>query len=80
MERAVLLSGNEGLELSLSAQIRPATTDHPFVDYPSLKEIQRRYIDYVLKRTNGKITKASEVLGVKRTSLYSRMNALGMKR
>ena len=79
MERAVLLSGKDGLELSLSAQIRPPT-DHPFADTPSFEEIQRRYIGYILKKTDGKVEKAAELLGMKRTSLYTRMRILRMKR
>lgn len=78
MERAVLLSGKEGLELSLSAQIRPPT-DHPFADTPSFEEMQRRYIGYILKKTDGKVGKAAELLGMKRTSLYTRMRILRMK-
>jgi len=78
IERAVLLSGKEGLELSLSAQIRP-TVDHPFADTPSFNEMQRRYIGYILKETGGKVGKAAELLGMKRTSLYTRMRILRMK-
>ena len=79
MERAVLLSGEKGLELSLSAQIR-TPTDHPFTDTPSFEEMQRRYIGYILKKTGGKVENAAELLGMKRTSLYTRMRILGMKR
>lgn len=52
-----------------------------FSDYPTLDEIQRRYIHHVLEKTGGKISGmegASEILGIKRTSLYSRMKKLGM--
>jgi len=51
--------------LSLS---RPPT-DHPFADTPSFEEMQRRYIGYILKKTDGKVGKAAELLGMKRTSL-----------
>lgn len=79
MERAVLLSGEEGLELSITAQIRPPT-DHPFADTPSFREMQRRYIAYILERSGGKVGRAAERLGMKRTSLYTRMRILGMER
>jgi DNA-binding NtrC family response regulator len=79
MERAVLLSGKKGLELSLSAQVRP-TVDHPFDDNLSFDEMQRRYIRYILKKTDGKVGKAAELLGMKRTSLYTRMRILRMER
>jgi DNA-binding NtrC family response regulator len=48
-----------------------------------VKEVQRRYIRDVLKRTGGRIAVpggAAEILSMKRTSLYSRMRALGMSR
>lgn len=81
MERAVLLSGDQQLELNLPFDIQE-DSDHPFEDCPSLDEIQRRYIRFVLKKTGGKIGGAggaAKVLGIKRTSLYTRMRNLRMK-
>ena len=83
IERSVLLSAGEKLELSLPNAINPFPADnHPFEDLPSMAELQRRYIAYVLKKTNGKIAGdngAAALLGMKRTSLYNRMNKLGMR-
>jgi transcriptional regulator with GAF, ATPase, and Fis domain len=82
LERAVLLSGDHQLELNLPSEVK-GKEDHPFADFPSLKEVQRRYIRDVLKRTGGKIAGpggAAEILGMKRTSLYARMRTLGMSR
>jgi transcriptional regulator with GAF, ATPase, and Fis domain len=82
LERAVLLSGDNQLELNLPSEVK-GKEDHPFADFPSLKEVQRRYIRDVLKRTGGKIAGpggAAEILGMKRTSLYARMRTLGMSR
>lgn len=81
MERAVLLSFDGRLDLNLPTGRRPAG-DNPFADMPSLDEIQRRYIDFVLARTEGKMSGpdgASAILGMKRTSLYNRMKKLGMR-
>ncbi len=82
IERAVLLSDDHQLEIQLPAdiQMRP---ENPFADLPTLNEVQRRYIRHVLDRTGGRIGGdggAAQVLGVKRTSLYSRMRILGMKK
>ncbi len=80
MERAVLLSQGE-LEINFPVE-SASLADHPFADTPTLDELQRRYIDYVLRKTSGKISGpngASTLLGMKRTSLYSRMRTLGMK-
>ena len=82
LERAVLLSGDNQMELNLPAEVQ-GKEDHPFADSPSLEEVQRRYIHDVLKRTGGRIAGpggAAEILGMKRTTLYSRMRALGMSR
>jgi len=46
-----------------------------------MEEVQRRYIRDVLKKTGGKIAGpggAADILDMKRTTLYSRMRALGM--
>ena len=81
MERAVLLSQGDTLEMNCPVE-SPGSTDHPFADVPSLDELQRRYIRFILKKTKGKISGpngAAQLLGMKRTSLYSRMRTLGMK-
>ena len=47
-----------------------------------MDELQRRYIEYILKETNGKLSGpggAAEILGMKRTTLHTRMKKLGMK-
>jgi DNA-binding NtrC family response regulator len=75
VERAVLLSVDNQLEINLPAEMQ-GKEDHPFADFPPLEDVQRRYIRDVLKRTGG----AAEILDMKRTSLYARMRALGMKR
>lgn len=83
IERSVLLSPGDTLELSLPTMGRPLNGHaHPFDDLPSMDELQRKYISYVLRKTNGKIAGehgAAAVLGMKRTSLYNRMNKLGMR-
>gem|GEM_PF-1871035 len=48
-------------------------TDHPFSDHPTLEEVQRRYIAYILERTGGKLSGpmgAAEILGMKRSTLH----------
>ena len=48
-----------------------------------MEEVQKRYIRAVLKKTGGKIAGpdgAAEILGMKRTSLYTRMRTLSMFR
>ncbi|MFZ2630905.1 MAG: sigma 54-interacting transcriptional regulator [Desulfosalsimonadaceae bacterium] len=82
MERATLMSADGHLHLDLPSAIRK-TAGHPFDDLPTLDDLQRRYIAYVLDKTQGKFSGpggAADILGMKRTSLYNRMNKLGLKR
>jgi len=82
IERAVILSVDGQMELNLPSRHKKILFD-PFQDKPTLDEIQKRYIQYIIDYTGGKISGpggAADVLGMKRTSLYSRMKALGMKK
>jgi len=81
IERAVILSQGNYVELNLPARQSRVSAD-PFSDRPTLDEIQRRYINYVIQHTGGKMSGpdgATEILGMKRTSLYTRMKALKMR-
>ena len=81
IERAVLVSTPDSLELFL-----PSVSDAPeagdqFADLPTLDELQARYIRYVLEQSNGRIAGpdgAATLLGLKRGTLYSRMKRLGI--
>jgi transcriptional regulator with GAF, ATPase, and Fis domain len=81
IERAVIVAENNQLALIFSFQ--PATSESdPFRDVPTLEEIQRRYIRFVLERTKGRIggpDGAAKILGMKRTSVNSRLKKLGLK-
>ncbi|MCX5880395.1 MAG: Fis family transcriptional regulator, partial [Deltaproteobacteria bacterium] len=82
IERGVILSQGSSLKLDFPMRRDRSTVD-PFSDRPSLDEIQRRYIRYVIAQSGGKIRGpggAAEILEMKRTSLYTRMKALGMKK
>jgi transcriptional regulator with GAF, ATPase, and Fis domain len=79
IERYILLSTNERLDsfipdLSNSLLIN-------FSDTPTMDELQRRYIQFLINRTGGKIGGAggvAELLGMNRTTLYTRMKKLGL--
>lgn len=81
MEKAVLLYNGEYLDLNTGAD-EQIPSNHPFSDMPTLEEVQRRYINYVLQKTKGKLggpDSASEILGLKRSTLFYRMKKLSMK-
>ena len=80
IERAVLLSSGNLLEIDLPLH-KHKKNPHSFEDLPTLDDLQRRYIQYVMSQTDGKISgpnSASEILGVKRTTLQARMKKLGL--
>ena len=80
LERASLLSGEGKIDLDLPTK-KASQIDNPFEDLPSMDEIQRRYIRYVLEHTEGKQSGqagATEILGMNRSTLYNRMKKLGL--
>jgi transcriptional regulator with GAF, ATPase, and Fis domain len=51
-------------------------------DNPTLDDLQRRYIRRILEKTGGKISGpggATEILGMKRSTLNNRMKKLGLR-
>ena len=76
-----LPNGEDRLIIDLIKDTDKINLDSQFQAHPSLEEIQRMYITFVLEECNGKIGGpggAAEKLGMKRTSLYARMRTLGM--
>ncbi|HVN70845.1 MAG TPA: sigma 54-interacting transcriptional regulator, partial [Desulfomonilia bacterium] len=83
IERAIILAKGNELQIPLFPSGPHAGTKGTFDDLPKLDELQCRYIKHVFEYTKGRVSGpggAAEILGMKRTSLYSRMKALGMKR
>ena len=50
--------------------VRPAPREGPFSDLPTLDELERRYLLHVLETVGGNRTRAAEVMGVDRRTLY----------
>lgn len=55
------------------------TAGRLFRDLPTCRELERRYIDYVLEQTRGNKTKAAEILGVSISTLWRRKKQPGRK-
>jgi transcriptional regulator with GAF, ATPase, and Fis domain len=91
IERAVILYNGGNLELSLQwpegpatrpSESDPAPSTDLVADWPTLEEIERRYIKMVLDRTNGQIDGnegAAALLGIGRSTLYAKIRRFGFK-
>ena len=80
IEQAVVLSKQPTLTLDdLPQEVRedlPPSYDNAdsgqllFTDTPSLEEIKKRYVLYVMNRTRGNMSRAAKILDIDRRSLY----------
>lgn len=86
VERAVALSNQPILmPTDLPTDVRngtvpnPAATEHSaFADTPTLEEIKKRYVLYVLEYTQGDVSRTAEILDVDRRSLYRMLDRYGI--
>jgi len=74
LERAVLVTGNPVLterDLRFDAQVeQPMAVSGPL---RTLEEIERQYIEQVLRKENGRVETAARRLGIPRSSLYHKL-------
>ncbi len=77
MERAVTLCNGRAIEI----QHLPLDFQQPHFqvqrhqrrEFSTLEENEREYISWVLKQVNGNKTKAAEILGIDRVSLWRKL-------
>jgi DNA-binding NtrC family response regulator len=82
IERAMILSHGPTLRIELPSRPKAPTADAP-ADGLTLKAVERRHILAVLKKTRWRVSGrrgAAELLGLKPTTLESRMSKLGIVR
>ncbi len=83
IERLVVFSRGGAIDvadLPIPMRDRRAPTIHSlFEDLPSLDELEKRYVIHVLKTVAGNRTRAAEVLGVDRRTLYRMMERFGLE-
>jgi DNA-binding NtrC family response regulator len=56
--------------------------DGIIADHPTIAELERRYLDVILRETGGNKTRAAKILGIDRRTLYrvlERENRAGMQ-
>ena len=56
----------------------PVSHNQPFSDLPTLDDLERRYLVHVLGAANGNRTRAAEILGVDRRTLYRMAERFGI--
>lgn len=90
LERTVILHQGDRLSFDLSSHAESKADGTPrqepceelFKNLPTLDELQSRYIQHVLKITNGRITGnrgALRILGMKRSTLYLRLKQYNIR-
>ena len=82
IERLVLFSRASVIDLEdLPPSIRtraPGLEEGLFVDLPSLDELERRYLQHVLKSVDGNRSRAAAIMGVDRRTLYRMAERFGI--
>ena len=82
IERLTVLGRGSQIEVSdlppALTEARPEVHERLFADLPSLDELQRRYVLHVLDSVGGNRTRAAEVLGVDRRTLYRMAERFGI--
>jgi DNA-binding NtrC family response regulator len=82
VERLVVSSRGSLIEASdltdTVTAVPPAPQDQPFSDLPTLDDLERRYLLHVLDAANGNRTRAAEILGVDRRTLYRMAERFGI--
>lgn len=71
-------SVNEPVDLTPSASSSTPVNGHPFMDLPTLDELERRYLVYALRRCAGNRTRTAAALGIDRRTLYRMSARLGV--
>jgi len=80
IESSILLSNGNHLEINFSSDPTTGPNTH-FIQKPTLDELEKQYIEYVLAETRGQVGGSNgeaDVLGIKRTTLNARMKKLGI--
>jgi hypothetical protein len=59
--------------------IRRNTPTGLFEEFPSLEEVERRYLEHILQEVGRNRTRAADVLGIDRRTLYRMAERYGIK-
>jgi DNA-binding NtrC family response regulator len=83
IERAVILAAGDVLDVGDVAGPRPAASSASFITFsgdqvPTLDELERAHILKVLELCEGQKTKAAQMLGINRTTLWKKLRQYGL--
>jgi transcriptional regulator with PAS, ATPase and Fis domain len=81
MERAVTLANGPTVEmrhLPVDLQETAQLLKRPRGEYLTLEENEREYIEWVLEQVNDNKTRAAEILGIDRVSLWRKLKRFGI--
>ena len=85
IERAVLLSGNDMLDVAdieQALEMQPGETAKeklPAIGSMTLEEIERSMIEKAMAKYNNNVGRVAESLGISRAALYRRLEKFGIK-
>ena len=84
IERAVILATGDVIDVADVAGPRPATAAASFATFsgdhvPTLDELERAHILKVLELCEGQKTKAAQMLGINRTTLWKKLRQYGLE-
>ncbi len=83
IERLVLFSPGATIDVAdlppLMGGATPSVEDRLFADLPTLDEVERRYLLHVLDAVKGHRTRAAEVMGIDRRTLYRMAERFGIE-
>lgn len=83
VERVVVLARNEYIDIQDLPTISEKTPEDFFgsatKDHPTLAQLEQRYIEYIMDKTGGRKTKASQILGINRRTLYRKEKEYGLE-
>ena len=87
VERLIIFSENNEIRVEDLPQYLYQPSIQPSQIKPGSKTLsevredaERRYIEHCLEAANGNVSQAARLLGVERTNLHKKMNALGIKK
>ena len=78
VERAVILSKEAILTAGDFQLAPPSNVQEPSLQSLNLSDVEREVIRQALKKCNGNLTRASEELGIGRTTLYRKIEEYGL--